>query len=125
MERIVYLKTSNGDDLVATLLQENDGEVVITNPLVIKTIINPVSNLAVSGFYAWAPIKQMIASEFTIRSVNIVLLKEVPSEVVEAYHSFFSDEPEMPYNEDMTLDEELDAVDDQRTTSNNTTRTIH
>lgn len=92
MEKVLYLKMINGDDLVASLLREDEEHFIITRPLAIRTIITPGSNIAMSGFYSWTPIRQLLFSEFSIKKTFVLVNLDAPLEVILAYASFFSDE---------------------------------
>jgi len=90
MEQIIYLKLLNGEDIVATLLEETNSEAIITNPLQIRTVLNPLNNLMLSGFYSWIPIKEIINSKFILDKNNIMAMVTVPEDVITAYNGYLN-----------------------------------
>ena len=89
MDKIIYLKLLNGEDIVATLLEETNESAIITYPLLIKTLLNPHNSMQYSTFFSWIPIKEISCSKITINKQNIIAMIEGPESIIKAYCEFF------------------------------------
>lgn len=100
MDQIIYLKLLNGEDIVAILLEETAESAIITYPLLIKTLLNPLNSMQYSTFFSWIPIKEISCSKFTISKQNIIAMIEGPESIIKAYNEFFKNSANSDNQED-------------------------
>jgi len=82
---ILYFKLTNGEDIIASILEEDDEAYHITYPLKFIYARDPATNTMSTGIIRWVPIEEMMNSIFSISKYNIVATLEVPERMQQFY----------------------------------------
>ena len=123
---IVYLKMANGEDLLASLVEESDTQIIITNPVCInKTEVGYKVRL---GMYPWVPLIELMSLSYKFNKANVSAMTSIPEDMVKDYNTMLSrldsvnqmntvnmDEPDE--TDQMSEDDELDEEDIEQITN--------
>ena len=82
---IKLIRMWSGEDVVADLLDENDDNISITNPIVAI----PAGN-GQMGFAPWSPILKGKGEEISVTKKYVVYIAEAQEQIVEQYEEMFS-----------------------------------
>ena len=82
---VKLIRMSSGEDVVAELLEEKDGAIVVKNAIVAI----PTGNSKL-GFAPWAPIIDRTNTEIEVKTNFIVFISNPDESVVEQYEQMFS-----------------------------------
>ena len=87
MSDIFYIKINNGEDIVATVLDEDDEFYYITFPLkLIYSRIMP-SNAVSLGLIPWVPSEELMNSIFRIFKINTITMLPAPEKLKLSYET--------------------------------------
>jgi len=118
----IYIKTYAGENLLATLVDETENTIVITNPLKIDTFAT-VGGM-VTTIYPWVPIRELMTGNYTLDKDAMIGVMEIPEHVQANYDRIIdqthSDNYRMPSLSDEMANES--DTEDERIT---TTRILH
>ena len=82
---VKLIRMWSGEDVVADLLDENDDNISITNPIVAI----PAGN-GQMGFAPWSPILKGKGEEISVTKKYVVYIAEAQEQIVEQYEEMFS-----------------------------------
>lgn len=80
---VIYIKMFTGDDIIATMIDETNISITITNPVVVKVRVG--SDRVQFGIAPWIPINELMGCEYNILKYNTVAVTEVPPKVLHSY----------------------------------------
>ena len=83
---LLYFKLSNGDDIMADVVEESDDHFLVKWPYKFLYQINPMSNILATSVIRWAPIKEVMFQPMKIFKSTVVTHAEMP-EIIELYYS--------------------------------------
>lgn len=86
MSEVLYLKLTNGEDIIATVIGEDDDSIHITFPLKFIYGHNPKSNSMSTGIVRWVPMEDIMNSVFQIQKYNVVAAIDVPERMEVFYN---------------------------------------
>lgn len=117
MTTVYYFKLMNGDDLLASVLEENEKNVIVNYPLCIENMPHEEDNMMSLVFVPWVPSVKLLKNSFSIARSNIVAQSLSPEEFLTSYHQVIAniDNPR-PYDE---TEEQEDDEDYEMTGSDN------
>lgn len=98
MSDIFYMKMMNGEDIVSTILNEDDEYYYIIFPLKFVYSRNSRSNSVSIGIVPWVPVEEIMNSNFKIYKKNIAALTPVSEKLNSIYQSKIQD-----YSEDAAI----------------------
>lgn len=127
----IYIKLSNGDDLVAHLQGEDKDCIRVINPVAIRTSI--MGTRFITGFFPWVPITQLMNGIFTFTKNNVLCMTPAPEEVETKYKLVVNQlqiigDMGGDESEDYTYEDEDDLEEDHDAfipVANSISRTIH
>ncbi len=82
---VIYIKMFTGEDIIATLTNETDDDIIITNPVTVKLRHAQEINKIMIGIYPWIPIQELMECEYNINKHNMIAITEVPPNVLYNY----------------------------------------
>jgi hypothetical protein len=82
---VKLIRMWSGEDVVADLLDENEDNISITNPIVAI----PAGN-GQMGFAPWSPILKGKGEEISVTKKYVVYIAEAQEQIVEQYEEMFS-----------------------------------
>lgn len=91
MDDINYIKMSNGEDIVATVLEEDDDAFYITFPLKFVYTKNSTNDAMIMGLIPWVPSEELMNSIFQIHKFNMITILAAP-EKIKSYYQFQLDQ---------------------------------
>jgi len=87
MDDINYIKMSNGEDIVATVLEEDDECYYVTFPLKFVYTKNLISGSIIIGMIPWVPTEELMNSIFHIYKFNMITILPAPEKLKTHYKS--------------------------------------
>lgn len=105
---VLYLKLHSGVDLMGTVVEENNKQITITNPIQIQRVISPMSSGIQIGMMPWVPILELMPLKYSLVKTQIAAMVDIPqdSKLVEEYKSLI-----VKYNQDYDGMEEVTSGD--------------
>ena len=91
MDDICYIKMSNGEDIVATVLEEDEDAFYITFPLKFVYTKNSINGSVVMAMIPWVPSEELMNSIFQIHKFNMITIIPAP-EKIKSYYQFQLDQ---------------------------------
>lgn len=85
MSDIYYIKMSNGEDVVATVLEEDEDCYYITFPLKFVYTKNSTSEAIIMGMVPWVPSEELMNSIFQIYKFNMITILPSPEKLKTYY----------------------------------------
>lgn len=82
---VKLIRMWSGEDVVADLVNQDDDQIVITNPIVAI----PAGN-GQMGFAPWSPILKGKGEEVSVTKRYVVYIAEAQEQIVEQYEEMFS-----------------------------------
>ena len=82
---LLYFKLSNGDDIMADVLEENEDHFLIKWPYKFLYQVNPFNNVLATSVIRWAPMKEVMVEPMKILKGAVVTYAEMP-EILEDYY---------------------------------------
>ena len=82
---------SNGEDIVATVLEEDDDAFYITFPLKFVYTKNSTNDAMIMGLIPWVPSEELMNSIFQIHKFNMITILAAP-EKIKSYYQFQLDQ---------------------------------
>ena len=82
---VKLIRLSSGEDIICDLIEENDNEISITDPIVAV----PAGNGQI-GFAPWSPLIKKEVKQLNINKKFIVYITETTDRMVQEYTSMFS-----------------------------------
>jgi len=83
---LLYFKLSNGDDIMADMVGEDDNHFVIKWPYKFLYQVNPYNNILATSVIRWAPMKEVMVEPMKILKSTVVTYAEMPK-IIEIYYS--------------------------------------
>ena len=74
-QRIIYMKLTNADDLLAFIIKETDTEMIITCPLLIQCDV--INDRVITSTCPWVPCFELMSSEYKISKSIIISMTDV------------------------------------------------
>ena len=87
MSDIYYIKMSNGEDVVSTVLEEDEECYYITYPLKFVYTKNSTSESIIMGMIPWIPTEELMNSIFQIYKFNMITILPAPEKLKAHYES--------------------------------------
>jgi hypothetical protein len=87
MSDIVYVKVSNGEDIIATVLDEDDECYFITCPFRFMYTRDPATNIIGAAMIPWVPLEELMESIFQIYKFNIITFSQAPEKMKTTYEN--------------------------------------
>ena len=87
MSDICYIKMSNGEDVVSTVLEEDEECYYVTYPLKFVYTKNSTSESIIMGMIPWVPTEELMNSIFQIHKFNIITILPSPEKLKVHYES--------------------------------------
>lgn len=107
---VVYLKMTNGEDVLASLVEESDTQITITNPVCInKTELGYKVRL---GMYPWVPMIELMNLNYKFSKMNISAMTSVPEDMVKDYNTMLSRMNDMHQANDADADADMAETDE-------------
>jgi hypothetical protein len=82
---LLYFKLSNGDDIMADMIEEHEDHFLIKWPYKFLYQVNPFNNVLATSVIRWAPMKEVMVEPMKILKGAIVTYAEMP-EILENYY---------------------------------------
>lgn len=82
---VIYIKMFTGEDIIATMTNETDDTIIVTNPVTVKMRHAQEINKIMIGIYSWIPIHELMGCEYNINKYNMIAVTEVPPNVLYNY----------------------------------------
>jgi hypothetical protein len=103
---LLYFKLSNGDDIMADMLEDHEDYFVIEWPYKFLYQVNPFNNILATSVIRWAPMKEVMVEPMKILKASIVTYAEMP-EVLEVYYTRVKERTLQEFNEEGDITEEI------------------
>jgi len=87
MSDICYIKMSNGEDVVSTVLEEDEEYYYVTYPLKFVYTKNSTNESIITGMIPWVPSEELMNSIFQIYKFNLITILPAP-EKLKAHYEF-------------------------------------
>ena len=87
MSDICYIKMSNGEDVVSTVLEEDEECYYVTYPLKFVYTKNSTNESIITGMIPWVPSEELMNSIFQIHKFNMITIIPAP-EKIKSYYQF-------------------------------------
>ena len=87
MSDICYIKMSNGEDVVSTVLEEDEECYYVTYPLKFVYTKNSTNESIITGMIPWVPSEELMNSIFQIYKFNLITILPDP-EKLKAHYEF-------------------------------------
>ena len=81
MSDICYIKMSNGEDVVSTVLEEDEECYYVTYPLKFVYTKNSTNQSIITGMIPWVPSEELMNSIFQIYKFNLITIRPAPEKL--------------------------------------------
>lgn len=85
MSDICYIKMSNGEDVVSTVLEEDEECYYVTYPLKFVYTKNLTNESIITGMIPWVPSEELMNSIFQIYKFNLITILPAPEKLKAHY----------------------------------------
>jgi len=82
---LLYFKLSNGDDIMANMIEDHDDHFIIEWPYKFLYQVTPFSNVLATSVIRWVPMKEVMVAPMKIYKATIVTYAKMP-EILELYY---------------------------------------
>jgi superfamily II DNA or RNA helicase len=109
---IERIKMYNAENILATFKEESPKIVVITNPIQIQRLVDPVQKTMSLAMMPWVPVVELMPLLYTLKKTDIAAMVEIPQTgfVIEEYHRIVNS---LSTSGDSYLDMDTDEDDDE------------
>ena len=103
---LLYFKLSNGDDIMADMLEEHEDHFLVKWPYKFLYQVNPLNNILATSVIRWAPMKEVMVEPMKILKGAIVTYAEMP-EILEDYYFRVKERTLQEFDEEGEITEEI------------------
>lgn len=124
---VIYIKLFTGEDIVATMTSETENNIIITNPVAIRTRYSEETNRIMIGIQPWIPIQELMNCEYNIQKNNMIAVTEVPPNILYNYTRMIG-ELQTEHESQTVPSADMFSTDDDDSSaavSNTTNRILH